>query len=748
MPTHALLRLIAVATIVVLPITLSACDNCPTPVIGGLQGAPVTVAPEETVSIYIDEVNTTVPVTYVWSVQQGKIVSGQGTSIIQYQAPITPGTYIVTVNVSACKDFRREMSAPVTVSTPVPTPTATETLVPTPSPFPTVTETPMAPFPPSLPCSTTLTAALSPYEDCPVAGASGNVQYCQTAPGKFVASVELHGLLPNRNYVFSLQAAEGMMQTDDLLWQSCEERTHKGDAYCDVTLRPTDEQGEVQHTFSVSLEPGHYDLKFLLKDAETLDYCVTMVNDFPPSIDVTRPVSFQQGLCYASWQQGQYSTPEADQSLAELAATGAEWIALVVTGYQETYTSTVIQRDTFSTPTDDDLIHVINEARELGLNVMLKPHIDLLNDPDHWRGQIGAGFPSESEWQTWFAAYGEFINHYVTLAAQNQDVVKLFSVGTELVSTSARDVEWRAIIQEVRRRFSGELVYASNWDEPARDWWADLDYIGVDAYFPLPTGSDVPTVEELRTAWQPHVATLENLYQRYRRPLILTELGYRSVHGAHNAPAQFQTDAPVDLTEQANLYRAALETFWGRDWLAGIYWWNWLADPDQGGPEDADYTPHNKPAEEVLREYYLGGEHIAPPLPTSLPQALVPFYGPNSCPIDGSSGEVLYGPASSGYFRATVRLRGLEPYHAYVFTINCREGSSSCTLLQACRVWNGQGYCDIRLAQTDATGALETNIEQPLPLGEYEVKFFIKDQAVADWCILLYNDFPEPFTVE
>jgi hypothetical protein len=35
-----------------------------------------------------------------------------------------------------------------------------------------------------------------------------------------------------------------------------------------------------------------------------------------------------------------------------------------------------------------------------------------------------------------------------------------------------------------------------------------------------------------------------------------------------------------------------------------MFIWNWLAHPDQGGQEDGDYTPHNKPAEEILRRYF------------------------------------------------------------------------------------------------------------------------------------------------
>jgi hypothetical protein len=725
----------AAIAIVVPLLTLSACAEPPTPVIGELRAVPTTVAPGEAVALYIDDVTAVAPVTYTWRVQRGEILTGQGTSTIQYQAPDTPGTYAVTAIVSA-GEFSREMSVSITVTPSILS--TTLSVAPTLTPTPTLTLTP-EPTPPPPPCTSTLTTSLFPYEPgCGDVGSSwGNVQYCQSAPGRFVASVDLHNLKPNGNYVFSFQAAEGDTEADtnSLLGQRCEGRTDSGDAYCDATLQPATAQGDVRYAFSIGLDPGKYVLKFLLKDVDN-DYCVAMYNDAAQAVKVALPPPFQKGMSYVAWQSGAFSTDSADEALEELAATGANWIALVVTGYQETNSSTTTRYELQQTPADDDLVHVIGKARELGLNVMLKPHVDLSNDPGHWRGEIGRGFP-ESDWRAWFTSYTDFINHYVALAAQHQDVVKIFCVGTELVTASSRDGEWRQLLREVRAGFDGELVYASNWDEPARDWWAELDYIGVDAYFPLETATDTPSVEDLKVAWQPHVKELENLYQQYGRPLILTEIGYRSVQGAHANPAQWQQDAPFDQTEQEALYQAALETFWGKDWLAGIYWWNWLTDPNQGGPGDTDYTPHGKLAEAILIKHY--GELVC--------EALAPYGKPGGCPI--GQGEVCYPLSSSDYFRASVTLNGLAPNHVYAFTVNCKEGSASCKILAGvpgCQVFGGLGYCDIGLQPTDPTGMLEQDIQRELPAGDYDIKFFIKDPA-AGWCILLNNDDPDPFTV-
>ena len=175
-------------------------------------------------------------------------------------------------------------------------------------------------------------------------------------------------------------------------------------------------------------------------------------------------------------------TQTLDISLGEMADTGTEWVSIIATEYQDSISSTHIY-PTNSSPTDSDLIHAINTAHSLGLSVMLKPHIDLSADPDHWRGEIGMYF-DESQWDTWFSSYQSFINHYAQLA---QDYgVEQFCLGTELTWTQEREGQWRDTIAGVKSRYNGPMTYAANHGtEPDISWWDALDYIGVDAYYRL-----------------------------------------------------------------------------------------------------------------------------------------------------------------------------------------------------------------------------------------------------------------------
>ncbi|MBI2979591.1 MAG: hypothetical protein HYY41_02020, partial [Chloroflexi bacterium] len=90
---------------------------------------------------------------------------------------------------------------------------------------------------------------------------------------------------------------------------------------------------------------------------------------------------------------GQYATPRADQSLKNLAATGANWISLLVLGSQETVASTTIFRTQPRTATDSELLHVVKLAHSLGMRVALLPALyDFSNDPSHKWEEIGTAF--------------------------------------------------------------------------------------------------------------------------------------------------------------------------------------------------------------------------------------------------------------------------------------------------------------------------------------------------------------------
>ena len=318
-----------------------------------------------------------------------------------------------------------------------------------------------------------------------------------------------------------------------------------------------------------------------------------------------------KGLSYVQWDRGGFTSQASDHLLSQaIPQTGATWIALIVTCNQATIASTDIT--CAHGPTDEETIHAIQTAHAAGLRVMLKPHLDLTEDPSHWRGEIGRNFNAE-QWQSWFASYTDYITHYAGLA-QAQDV-DAFVVGTEMVVPSTHEAEWRAIIAAVRAEYSGLLTYAAIENEFSLTWWDAVDMIGVDAYYPL-TNTAAPTREQLVAGWKSAAGKLEALSTRWGKPILFTEIGYQSMDMVNKTPTGVSWKNPLDIQEQADCYAAAFEAFSGKPWWRGAFWWVLDTNGAQGGGYDKGFSPLGKPAEDVLRQYY--GAPVRPQ-PAALP---------------------------------------------------------------------------------------------------------------------------------
>ena len=305
-----------------------------------------------------------------------------------------------------------------------------------------------------------------------------------------------------------------------------------------------------------------------------------------------RPV-FQKGMQYSTWSSDMYSTSLSNQSLELLRALGVEWVGINVFWYQTSIYTDDIHPDPEMSPTDSSVACAIARAHELGMKVMLRPVVDPMDG--NWRGLI---VPTDG----WFAAYEQFVYHYAELAQKNG--VELFSVGCELASTTVFADKWQEIINGVKSRYSGPIVYCADWlSYKTISWWSLVDYVGIDAYFPLTNETD-PSFEELREAWVRIADEIETWQEGVGKPVIFTEIGYRSVDGTNMEPWNYTRTGPIDLEEQALCYRAVFEAVWNRVWFYGMYWWYWDADPSIGGPSDDGYSPNGKPAGDVVRDWY------------------------------------------------------------------------------------------------------------------------------------------------
>jgi hypothetical protein len=308
------------------------------------------------------------------------------------------------------------------------------------------------------------------------------------------------------------------------------------------------------------------------------------------------PGDWQKGMNYASFTADGYNQAFSDQQLQALAATGTKAVEVVVTWYQDDAQGTGVGPDQ-STPSDAAILHAMQTAKGLGMNVVLKPHIDLRDNS--FRGKLA---PTDVD--AWFTSYLGMTHRYADIAKNGGATA--YVVGTELTSLAEKYPDkWRAIITEARKRFGGTIIYAANWIDEAEKitFWDAVDVIGIDAYMPLDTGQANPTVDQLIEAWKPFEDRISKLHDKVGKPVIFTELGYQSRNGTALRPAGGSVGA-ANQVPQARAYDAAFRV-WSVDkpWFDGIYWWVWPAEPNQPGAE-ADFTPQNKLAQHTLERWY------------------------------------------------------------------------------------------------------------------------------------------------
>ena len=243
----------------------------------------------------------------------------------------------------------------------------------------------------------------------------------------------------------------------------------------------------------------------------------------------------------------------------------------------------------------------IQQLTSNGIQVMIKPQIWIS------RGEFTGYLKMESEahWKELEASYSSFIMEFAKLAEQLQ--VPLFCIGTELEQFIVnRPQYWQDLIVKIKQVYTGKLTYAANWDEYKRvPFWTDLDYIGVDAYFPV-SDSQTPTVEEAKSGWEPWTAELAQVSATNNRKVLFTEFGYRSMDYAGKEPWNSDHSiTQVNLNAQTNTTQALFESVWDQPWFAGGFVWKWFINHDNvGGESNAQFTPQNKPAQDILNAFY------------------------------------------------------------------------------------------------------------------------------------------------
>ncbi len=284
-------------------------------------------------------------------------------------------------------------------------------------------------------------------------------------------------------------------------------------------------------------------------------------------------------------------------------------VAVLVTQYMDSLSATDIHPVPGKTHSDGELAVLLQLLQEREIPVVFKPHVDIQDEDDSWRGLIAHDTPQDKE--AWFADYTDFVVHYATLCEAYG--VETFVIGTEyetLVGIENKTL-WEGVINAVRSVFSGAITYASNWDAYQNvSFWDSVDVVGIDAYFPLSYEAD-PSLQALKAGWEyilwegpeDEAPRMRNWLDELRlfqtqvnKSVLFTEIGYRSTDYAAHEPWEYEEIRPINTDLQHRAYQAFYEVFSQEVWFDGFFVWHVQPAKDDGGPWCSNFTPLNKPA--------------------------------------------------------------------------------------------------------------------------------------------------------
>src|SRR5439155_11456303 len=274
-------------------------------------------------------------------------------------------------------------------------------------------------------------------------------------------------------------------------------------------------------------------------------------------------IPFQRGISFSAEGGARtgYISEAASGSLDQLQKLHVEWISIMPFAFSsgERGNTEIYFAHRGTWESDDSLRKIAWEAQSRGLKVFLKPHLWMRD-----LSTVDLKISDPEAWHHWFAAYQRYILHQARLGEEIG--AAMFSVGNELTHLAldpAHESDWRELIAQVRKLFSGDVIYCANWgDDFEKIRFADaLDAVGLNAYYPLATRVDA-SADEWRMGARAIAEKVERVATQTQRPILITELGYPSTTQAAVTPWSEEGAAGVSLQAQAQAAKMFFEVFW------------------------------------------------------------------------------------------------------------------------------------------------------------------------------------------
>jgi hypothetical protein len=285
-----------------------------------------------------------------------------------------------------------------------------------------------------------------------------------------------------------------------------------------------------------------------------------------------------------------------------------------------------------ASPRWHETAHNLETAHDLGLKAGLFPQMRFSSTASNW--WLAADTADENWWLAWFEQYRNFILQYADLAEKTETETLILGGDWLLPSLPIADnmtkyhlpgsVEslWLAIIEDVRERYHGKIVWhipVSMLEHAPKSVLADVDQVYVQWDAPLTTESGASVDSMTSQASVVMELYIQPFFDEVQKPIIIS-LAYPSAVGSDISciPTSMQDPTcldptpllqgpvaemqpQVDLQMQADLYSAVLAAVEYQDWVAGVVSQGWYPPMES---HDASASVHGKPAQDVLAEWF------------------------------------------------------------------------------------------------------------------------------------------------